>query len=121
MRRGGGDRLSGLAVVSLHLSVTRAIITSKMRVVMIGPFGLKPRGTMSVRALPMAKALAAPGHVVTMLLPPWQNPEDVGRCWEEGGVAVENIHLPLRVPGLFHLLTGFRLARRVRRRPHGSQ
>lgn len=84
-----------------------------MRVVMVGPFGLRPRGTMSVRALPMAKALVARGHVVTILLPPWQNPEDAGRCWEEDGVAVENILLPPGIPGLFHLLTAFQLTRRV--------
>jgi len=84
-----------------------------MRVVMIGPFGLKPRGTMGVRALPMAKALAARDHAVTVLLPPWQNPDDAGRCWEEDGVAIENIHLPPRLPGLFHLLTALRLARRA--------
>jgi glycosyltransferase involved in cell wall biosynthesis len=68
---------------------------------------------MGVRALPMAKALAARGHAVTMLLPPWQNPEDAGKCWEEDGVAVENVHLPPRIPGLFHLLTALRLARRA--------
>jgi glycosyltransferase involved in cell wall biosynthesis len=84
-----------------------------LRVVMIGPFGLEPRGTMGVRALPMAKALVARGHAVTMLLPPWQNPEDAGQCWEEDGVAVENIHLPPHVPVLFHLLTGLRLACRA--------
>jgi glycosyltransferase involved in cell wall biosynthesis len=80
---------------------------------MIGPFGMRPRGTMGVRALPMAKALAARGHAVTMFLPPWQNPEDAGKRWEEDGVAVENIHLPPRIPGLFHLLTALRLARRA--------
>lgn len=80
---------------------------------MIGPFGIKPRGTMSVRALPMAKALAARGHRVTMLLPPWQNPEDAGKSWEEDGVAVENINLPPRIPILFHLLTALRLTRRA--------
>jgi glycosyltransferase involved in cell wall biosynthesis len=84
-----------------------------MRIVMVGPFGLKPRGTMGVRALPLAKALAARGHAVTLLLPPWQNPEDSGRSWEEGGVAVENVPLPLRIPGLFHALTALRLARRA--------
>ncbi len=84
-----------------------------MRIVMVGPFGLRPRGTMSVRALPMAKALAARAHTVTVLLPPWQNPEDAGQCWEEDGVAVENIHLPPHIPGLFHLLTALRLARRA--------
>jgi glycosyltransferase involved in cell wall biosynthesis len=46
-----------------------------------------------------------------MLLPPWQNPDDAGRHWEDGGVTVENIDLPPRHPGLFHLLTSLRLAR----------
>jgi glycosyltransferase involved in cell wall biosynthesis len=84
-----------------------------MCVIMVGPFGLRPRGTMSVRALPMARALVARGHAVTLLLPPWQNREDAGRCWEEDGVVVENVLLPPRVPGLFHLLTALRLARRA--------
>jgi len=84
-----------------------------MNVVTIGPFGLRPRTTMSVRALPMTKALAARGHAVTMLLPPWQNLEDAGLCWQEDGVAIENISLPPRVPGLFHLLIALRLARRA--------
>ena len=84
-----------------------------MRIVMVGPFGLRPRGTMSVRALPMAQALVARGHTVTMLLPPWQNPEDAGRCWEEDSVRIENISLPPRLPLLFHALTALRLARRA--------
>ena len=68
---------------------------------------------MSARALPMAKSLAARGHAVTLLLPPWQNPEEGGRRWEEDNVAVENIILPPGIPGLFHLLTALRLARRA--------
>jgi glycosyltransferase involved in cell wall biosynthesis len=84
-----------------------------MNVVMVGPFGLRPRGTMGVRALPMARALTDRGHTVTVLMPPWQNPDDSGRCWEDGGVAVENISLPPSVPGLFHLLTAFRLVIRT--------
>jgi glycosyltransferase involved in cell wall biosynthesis len=84
-----------------------------MNIVMVGPFGMRPRGTMSVRALPMAKALTARGHHVTLLLPPWQNPEDAGKSWEEDGVTVENIDLPPRIPILFHLLTALRLVRRA--------
>jgi glycosyltransferase involved in cell wall biosynthesis len=84
-----------------------------MNIVTIGPFGLWPRGTMGARALPMAKALAARGHTVTVLLPPWQNPADAGKRWEEDGVTVENISLPPGVPGLFHLLTALRLVRRA--------
>lgn len=80
---------------------------------MVGPFGMRPRMTMRVRALSMGKALVARGHTVTMVLPPWQNPEDGGRRWREDGVAVENIRLPLDVPGLFHVLTALRLTRRA--------
>jgi len=75
---------------------------SKMQIVMIGPFGLRPRMTMRVRALPLAQALTARGHTVTMLLPPWQNPEDAGKIWEEDGVRIENVLLPAGIPGWFH-------------------
>ncbi len=66
-----------------------------------------------MRALPMAQALAARGHDVTMLLPPWQTPEDGGQVWVEGGVTVENIPLPPPLPGVFHVGTALRLARRA--------
>ncbi len=84
-----------------------------MNIILIGPFGLRPRGTMAVRALPLARALVARGHAVTVLLPPWQNPEDGGRCWQENGVDIENIALPPAIPGLYHLLVALRLARRA--------
>ncbi|MCS7284070.1 MAG: glycosyltransferase family 4 protein [Anaerolineae bacterium] len=90
-----------------------------MNVVFAGPFGLRPRGTMAVRALPLARALAARGHRVTVLLPPWQNPEDAGQVWEENGVRVENIPLPPRTPLVSHILLAGRLARRaLALRPH---
>jgi glycosyltransferase involved in cell wall biosynthesis len=84
-----------------------------MRVVMIGPFGLRPKGTMIVRALPMAKALVARGHSVTMLLPPWSYPQDSGRVEDIGGVRIENIALPPRRPIAFHLLATRRLVGRA--------
>lgn len=74
---------------------------------------MHPRGTMRERALPIGKALAAHGQCVTMLLPPWQNPEDAGRRWSDGGVTVENIRLPARFAGLFHAMVALRLARRA--------
>lgn len=85
-----------------------------MNIVMLGPFGLRPRGTMSYRALPLAKALAARGHRVTLVLPPWQNPEDAGRCWDADGVRVENVTLPAGVPGWFHLRLTAALVQRTR-------
>lgn len=84
-----------------------------MRVAMVGPFGLRPRGTMAVRALPMARALTARGHRVFVVLPPWQNPEDAGRHWREGDLVVENIPLPRVAPPAFHLITALRLVRRA--------
>ncbi len=85
-----------------------------MKIVTVGPFGFQPRMTMRMRALPLAKALARRGHVVTLLLPPWQNPEDAGRCWEDEGVRVENVTLPRGVPGWYQAKLTAHLARRVR-------
>lgn len=84
-----------------------------MNIVMIGPFGLQPKGTLSVRALPMAKALVARGHSATLLIPPWDHPADAGREWEEEGVWVVNVPLPPRLPLLFHVLLALRLVRRA--------
>ncbi len=85
-----------------------------MHIVFVGPFGLRPRGTMAVRALPLAQALVRRGHRITMLLPPWQNPEDAGRTWEEKGVRIENLPLPAGIPGYFHLRLTAALVRRTR-------
>ena len=84
-------------------------MTSEMRIAMIGPFGLRPKGTMSVRALPLARALVKRGHAVKIILPPWDFPQDAGCKMQDGGVLVENIELPAPVPGLFHVNTTRRL------------
>ncbi|MGC9347440.1 MAG: glycosyltransferase family 4 protein [Anaerolineae bacterium] len=83
-------------------------------VVMVGPFGMRPRTTMRVRALPLAKALARRGYHITMLLPPWQNPEDSGRSWIDEDVRIENMALPKGWPGWFHYSLAARIARRAR-------
>ncbi len=84
-----------------------------MRIVMVGPFGLHLKGTMSVRALPLAQALAGRGHEVTLLLPPWDCPEDSGRCWFEGPVCIEHITLLPAFPLLGRLIIAGRLLRRT--------
>ncbi|HDQ34890.1 MAG TPA: glycosyltransferase family 1 protein [Chloroflexi bacterium] len=84
-----------------------------MKIVMVGPFGMRPRGTMSVRALPLAQALVARGHEVTLLLPPWQNPEASGQITAAAGVRIENLRLPKGVPGWFHLRLTLALVRRT--------
>lgn len=76
-----------------------------MDIVFIGPFGLSPKGTMSARAVPLAKALVQRGHQVTILIPPWDNPERAGQQWDDAGVRIVNVPLPrLRLPVFFHIL-----------------
>lgn len=82
-----------------------------MRIAMIGPFGLCSKGTMAVRALPMAQALCARGHSVRIVLPPWDCPAEAGQERELGGVHVINVRLPPNIPLLRHLWLTWRLVR----------
>ena len=69
-------------------------IIRRMRITMVGTFGMQPKMTMTTRALAMGQALARHGHEVTLVVPPWNWPEDSGREWVDGGVRVVNIALP---------------------------
>jgi len=80
----------------------KPIAFQAFRIVFVGPFGLQPKGTMSVRALPMAKALVQRGHQVTMVIPPWDDPTRSGKVWDDDGVEIVHVDLPPSVPGLFH-------------------
>lgn len=82
-----------------------------MNIAMIGPFGLRPKGTMAVRALPLARALAERGHHPVLVLPPWNDPDQSGKRLSDGGVDIINITLPPRLPLLSHLTIAWRLAR----------
>jgi len=62
-----------------------------MKIVMIGPFAFRPKGTVSARAFPMAQALVRRGHEVTVLMPPYDHTEDSGLCWEQAGVRLHNL------------------------------
>jgi glycosyltransferase involved in cell wall biosynthesis len=83
-----------------------------MNVVMIGPFAFRPKGTVSVRAFFMARALVKLGHLVTILMPPYDNLADSGRVWEQDGVRLEN--MDLRHNDAWHqLVVPARMARRA--------
>ena len=87
---------------------------SPLRIAMIGPFGMAPKGTMRMRALPLAGELAARGHAIKMLLPPWHTPDEAGRRWQEHDVEIENVSLwPGRAPWLYPLVSA-RLVRGAR-------
>lgn len=69
-----------------------------MRIVMIAPFGIRPKGTLLARMLPLAQALARRGHRPAIVAPPVENPEDAGTRAVYGGVPVSHTRLP-RLPG----------------------
>lgn len=82
-----------------------------MRVVMLGPFAFKPKATVSARAFFAARALARRGHRVTIVVPPYDHPQDSGRRWTQDGVQVENVALR---PGRLQPVTAaWALARRA--------
>lgn len=84
-----------------------------MNIVFVGTFGMAPKSTMRVRALPLAQALARRGHQVTMVLPPWDNPSDTGKRYDSEGVTIINVPLPPAMPGVWYGLLGARLLQQV--------
>jgi glycosyltransferase involved in cell wall biosynthesis len=83
-----------------------------MRIVFIAPFGMVPKGTAQVRALPLAQALCRRGHQVKLVLPPFHTPAVCGQQWNVGGVEIENIRLS-RFPTLGYGISAWRLVRRA--------
>ncbi|HYN90000.1 MAG TPA: glycosyltransferase, partial [Ardenticatenaceae bacterium] len=87
-----------------------------MKIVFVAPFGLRPKGTVSVRALPLGQALVERGHRVTLVVPPWDDRAAAGESFERGGVRVVNLPVPrdarLDVPALTARLLRATLAER---------
>ena len=83
-----------------------------MNIVMVGPFAFEPKGTVSVRAFFIARALARRGHSVSILMAPYDNLAHSGQVWVQEGVRLENARL--RRNDTWHqLAVPVRLARRV--------
>jgi glycosyltransferase involved in cell wall biosynthesis len=61
------------------------------QVLFLGTFGLRAKGTMSARALPLASELVARGWRVRIIVPPWDSPEDAGRVDTIDGVLVVQV------------------------------
>jgi len=70
-----------------------------MRIVMLAPFGIRPKGTLAARMLPLAQALVRRGHRVVIVAPPVHNPDDAATCVEYEGVPVIHTAAP-RAPGV---------------------
>jgi len=70
-----------------------------MRIVMLAPFGIRPKGTLAARMLPLAQALVRRGHQVVIVAPPVHNSDDAATCVEYEGVPVIHTAAP-RAPGV---------------------
>lgn len=80
-----------------------------MRIAMIAPFAVHPKGTTRWRVLPLARALGERGHQVRVIVPPYDWPQHGGQRWQDHGMEVINVPLPAGMP-----VGGHReLARRV--------
>jgi glycosyltransferase involved in cell wall biosynthesis len=64
-----------------------------LRIVFVAPFGLKHKTTVWARTLPIARELAAVGHQVIILIPPWDSPEDAGKEEMRGEVRMVQLSL----------------------------
>src|SRR5262245_54934588 len=70
----------------------------RLRIVMLAPFGIRPKGTLLARMLPLAQALARRGHQMCIVAPPVQNPQDAGQRDVYDGVPVVHTVAP-SLPG----------------------
>ncbi len=64
-----------------------------MKIVFLAPFGIRPKGSLQARMLPLAKELQQRGHWVEIIAPPYTNPEDSGLVEEVEGVTLRNVRL----------------------------
>jgi glycosyltransferase involved in cell wall biosynthesis len=64
-----------------------------MKIVFFAPFGIRPKGTLIARMLPLAVELQTLGHQVVIVAPPYTNPDDSGKVETVQGVTIRNIRL----------------------------
>jgi len=83
-----------------------------LRVALVAPFGLQPKGTTSARALPIGKVLAAQGATVRLVVPPWDDPARASQRWIEDGVEV--VHTRLGAGPLTRLVVVWDMLREIR-------
>ena len=65
-----------------------------LKIAFLAPFGIRPKGTVLARMVPLAAALQALGHEVVIIAPPYTNSEDSGKVDEVRGVRLVNVSLP---------------------------
>lgn len=61
---------------------------------MLAPFGIRPKGTLSARMLPLAAEVQRHGYLLHIVAPAYLNPEDAATIRLIKGVTVEHVPLP---------------------------
>ena len=82
-----------------------------MKIVFLAPFGIRPKGTVIARMLPLAAGLLELGHGVVIVAPPYTNPEDSGKVETVRGVTIKNISLGPKNRALAAMVHAWRLFR----------
>ncbi|MBM2811156.1 MAG: glycosyl transferase group 1 [Chloroflexi bacterium] len=72
---------------------------SALRVALVAPFGLRPKGTTIARVLPIARVLADQGAIVRVIVPPWDDRSRAGSRTSEGLVEIVHTHAPRSLLG----------------------
>lgn len=86
-----------------------------MKIIIIGPFAIRPKGTVSVRALQMAKALKNRINDIDIdiVLPPYDNLDESNKDYDIDGIKICNIKIPKNVSTIEHFLIAYRLVRKT--------
>jgi glycosyltransferase involved in cell wall biosynthesis len=75
-----------------------------MRVTFVAPFGTRHKTTVWARTTPLARELIALGHEATILVPPWDSPEDSGRTLTLDGVELVHVEVTRGVASAVYAL-----------------
>jgi glycosyltransferase involved in cell wall biosynthesis len=84
---------------------------AQLRIAMLAPFGIRPKGTLLARMLPLAQALQQRGHQVLIIAPPIHNRADAATQQDHGGVTVVHTAFPA-LPEALQAITQAALMRR---------
>jgi glycosyltransferase involved in cell wall biosynthesis len=83
-----------------------------LRVVMVAPFSVYPKGTVPIRMLPIAVNMVKRGYEVSIVVPPYDNQSESGKEYLLQGVCIFNIKFR-NVPVFKYSLTLFSLSRKI--------
>ena len=73
-------------------------MSDSLRIVFVAPFGLRKKTTVWALALPLARELNRLGHSASIIVPPWDSPQDSGSLIIQAGVRLEHVTLDGGLP-----------------------